>query len=874
MEHIIDRQLESILRRVEKPARYIGGETNIYRKDIDSVDLRFGFAFPDTYEIGMSYMGLQILYDILNREEDIYCERIFAPAPDMEQMMRSEGRRLYSLETLSPVTDMDMVGFTLQYEMSFTNVLNMLELAGIPLRTDERICETGAGAPDDPAFPLVIAGGPCAFNPEPMADFIDAFLIGDGEELLPEICREYIDMKKTWAHAVGTDRKDFAGDREFNLEFLRRISKHDGVYVPMFYEPEYRDNGTISQIKTKDAATPSKISRAIVSDIDAVAFPTKNIVPLIDTVHDRSVVETFRGCTRGCRFCQAGMIYRPVRERLPENVVKLAMDQLDNTGHDELSLLSLSTSDYSAFEPMAVDLMGRCRERNVALSLPSLRLDSFSFRVLEEIQGYRKSGLTFAPEAGTQRLRDVINKNISEDDIYAATRQAIELGWETIKLYFMIGLPTETDEDLDGIAEIARNIVDINYEIRGRKGGRFRVTVSVSNFVPKAHTPFQWAAQNSPQEFIRKHDYLSQKLRIKGVTYNYHESNTSRIEAVFARGDRRCSAILEEAHRLGCRFDAWSEHFDEKKWERAFAESGVDPDFYTTRERGLDEVLPWDHIDPFIERRYLEEEYNKAMEALVTPDCREGCTGCGMNRHTSCFVNAESDAAENSDATGGHDRIKGSGGDERHKYLIEFTKTGSICYTSHLDLMRIFKRAFKRAGVPLAYSQGFNPHPKMGFAQPLSLGYWSMSEYIEFELDAREDIEAKKITDALADILPEGIVIIRCLRADGLKKTLASHTVAAKYMIEIPLDDKWLASNKCDEIEKKYLEREEIPAFKRQKKSRELKQIDIKPMIRDISFAVSGEHPPMLYVDALLDSGSGSNLSPELVISTDRKSVV
>ena len=642
----IDKDLEQMLRRVEKPARYIGGETNIIRKEPAEGRVRIGFAFPDTYEIGMSYLGLQILYHILNQNEDIICERVFAPAIDMEELMREEGRKLFTLESFTPVDELDLLGFTLQYEMSFSNILNMLDLGGIPLRAEERM----AGDPEGKKWPVVIAGGPCAYNPEPLAPFIDAFLIGDGEELLEQVCLAYRDARKEWSGAAGAAARGSMGaaagtaadasDGGFRKTFLRRIAALDGVYVPSFYEPVYGEDGRLEGMRRLEEAAPERIRRAMVSDIEKVDFPVENLVPLIETVHDRSVVETFRGCTRGCRFCQAGMIYRPVRERRAETVIDLAMKQLANTGHDELSLLSLSTSDHSDFEHMAVELMGMCRQQNVALSLPSLRLDSFSFQVLEEIQGYRKSGLTFAPEADTQRLRDVINKNITEEDIYSATRQAIELGWETIKLYFMIGLPTETDEDLDGIAEIAKKIVDINYEIRGRKGGRFRVTVSVSNFVPKPHTPFQWVAQDTPEEFIRKHDYLARRLKIKGVTFHYHESNTSRLEAVLARGDRRCADVLEEAFRRGSRFDAWTEHFDEERWMEAFAACGLSPDEYASRQRPLEEVLPWDHIDSFVRREYLAEEYAKATEGRVTPDCREGCTGCGINRYTDCFVNA------------------------------------------------------------------------------------------------------------------------------------------------------------------------------------------------------------------------------------------
>lgn len=600
------KDIEKLLKRVEKPARYTGGEVNSVIKNPAEADVRFAFAFPDTYEIGMSYMGLQILYNILNMQDYVYCERVFAPAMDMEKLMREENVPLFSIETKTPIKEFDILGFTLQYEMSYTNILNMLNLAGIPMMSADR----------DDSYPLLVAGGPCAFNPEPLADFFDLFLIGDGEEVLPAITDLYrkCDSKK---------------------EFLKKACQMTGVYVPSFYDVKYNEDGTVAAYIKNYENAPEKVGKCLIDDIEPLPFPTKNIVPFIDVVHDRASVESFRGCTRGCRFCQAGMIYRPVRERKPETILALAEEQLKNTGHEELSLLSLSTSDHSCFEPLALELVKKCAEKHVNLSLPSLRLDSFSFNVLNEIQKYKKSGLTFAPEAGTQRLRNVINKSITEEDIYGAVRKAIELGWKQIKLYFMIGLPTETYEDLDGIAEIAKNILDINYEINGRKGGRFNVTVSVSNFVPKPHTPFQWFGQNTYEEFIEKHKHLSEKLRMKNVTFHYHDSPISVLEAVFARGDRKTGQLLMQAYKNGCVFDSWSEFFNMEGWEKAFAQTGISKEFYATRHRNYDEVMPWDIIDSYISKDFLVSENEKSV---ITRDCRSGCVGCGINRKTTCAL--------------------------------------------------------------------------------------------------------------------------------------------------------------------------------------------------------------------------------------------
>ncbi len=608
----VQSRLDLVLPRVEKPARYIGGEPySVIREPGDDI-LRFCFCFSDTYEIGMSYMGMQILYNILNHTDHTYCERAFTPAEDMIAEMEKEGIPLFTIETKTPLSEMDMIGFTLQYELGYSNILLMLKLAGIPLNAKDR-------GEDDP---LVVAGGPCAFNPEPLADFFDAFMVGDGENNLAALCELARERKL----------KGFS-----KREYLERAAKIEGVYIPSFYEPEKDADGRLTGYRKLNEAAPDRVLRAFIQDLDKEPFPRENIGPLTEIVHDRSVVEIMRGCTRGCRFCQAGMIYRPVRERSKETIFEIGKDQLASSGNSELSVLSLSTSDHSEFQAMAEMLMGYCIPRKISLSLPSLRLDNFAFKIMDEMQGLRKSGLTFAPEAGTQRLRDVINKNISEEEIFTALDKAIELGWNNVKLYFMIGLPTETDEDIAGIPDLAQRILDLAAYKNGGRRGRFSVSVSVANFIPKPFTPFQWCAQNSAEEFERKHQLLRKLFKnVKGATFHYHETYGSHLEAIFARGGRELCETLRLALDYGCRFDAWTEQFNEAGWRRALADSGIDDSYYALNELEPGSFMPWDMIDSGITNEYLVSEYRKALNAATTKDCRYGCNGCGVNRHVEC----------------------------------------------------------------------------------------------------------------------------------------------------------------------------------------------------------------------------------------------
>lgn len=597
--------IDRILKKVEKPIRYTGGELNSCIKNLDDIDCRIAFCFPDVYEIGMSHLGLKILYDLYNRRSDVYCERVFAPWVDMEKLMREENIKLFSLETKTPLCEFEFVAFTLQYEMSYTNILNMLDLGGVKLKSKDR----------KDGDPFVFAGGPCAYNSEPIVDFFDFIIMGEGEEVNLEVVDCYLKWKK---------------EKKIRDEFLEMIAEIEGIYVPKFYDAVYNDDGTFKELIRNNEHAKLKIKKRIIKDMDSLTYPEKWIVPYLNVVHDRVMLEMFRGCIRGCRFCQAGYIYRPVREKSKERLEKLAENLIRNTGYEEISLTSLSTSDYRDFFPLAENLIEKFKPQNVNLSLPSLRLDSISLKLLDRISQVRKSGLTFAPEAGTQRLRNVINKGLTEENIMNACNLAFRSGWNTIKLYFMIGLPTETYEDLDGIVDLANKVVDLYYSIPKEERTRgLSVTVSASTFVPKPFTAFQWSGQNNIEEIKEKQDYLKKHLTNRAVKFNWHEPEISVIEAILAKGDRRLNDVIYHAWEMGAKFDSWGEFFDYNRWIKAFEDLNIDYKYYSERNINLDENLPWDHIDIFVTKEFLKKEYKRALEEKVTLNCRTNCAGCG-----------------------------------------------------------------------------------------------------------------------------------------------------------------------------------------------------------------------------------------------------
>jgi len=804
---------ESLL-SIEKPARYMGNEVGSIVKG--AVDLRFALAFPDVYEIGMSHLGFQILYGILNGVEWIAAERVYAPWPDREESMRASAEMLATLETGTPLASVDIVGFTLQYELSCTNILNMLELGGIPLLSSERGEE----------YPLILGGGPCAGNPEPYADFFDAFLFGDGEVAVVEIA----DVYREW--------KQGTRDRRILLERLSRI---DGVYVPSFFSVSHGVDGRIEGIHPLKPGY-DRIRRRIEPDLEQLPYPTSPVLPFLKTVHDRVSMEIARGCTRGCRFCQAGYLYRPVRERTPETILETIDTVLKNSGYEEISLLSLSSADYCCITELLQSLMARYAEQRVAVSFPSLRVGSLTRELVEEIVKVRKTGFTLAPEAGTERLRGVINKDISEEDLVLNAQTAYQAGWRVIKLYFMIGLPTETREDLVGIADLAARV-----KRAGRQAGcGGEVNVSVGSYVPKPHTPFQWEPQIGMGEILEKQHFLRNELKKRKLAMKWHDAHLSFLEGVFARGDRRLARVLLKARELGCRFDGWGEHHDFAKWQRAFLEAGIEPEFYL-RRRDEDEILPWDHLDCGVDKAYLRQEAAKSRAALVTGDCRHGaCDGCGVcdfskirvRVHCPTPVDGHEGASDGQTPESG--RLGEAGARSpapqqsadsclpaTSRIRLRFAKTGIMSLLSHLELIQLFTRAVRRAGIPILYSHGFHPHPRFSFATALSVGVESRAEYFDMEIEAGPS--ALQVMESLNRVLPKGIEVLAGEEIPRKSESLSVIMDAVRYRVTLP---RGIAGNLPDLVDA-FLRRDSFP-WRREKKGKCV-DLDLRQELAELS---------------------------------------
>ncbi len=814
--------IKSFITKVQKPGRYTGGEPGSVYKNKDEVDLRVAFCFPDTYEIGMSNLGMKILTGVLNEMVGVWCERVFAPWIDMEKEMRDHGVPLFAHESGDNVRDFGIAAFTLQYELCYTTALNMMDLAGIPLRREERGEE----------YPIILAGGPCAYNPEPMADFVDIFSIGEGEEALPELCSLYINMKKN-----GTYTKE---------AFLREASHIEGFYVPSLYSVSYNDDGTINAIEAKYDDVPKTVKKRIVRNVNDAYVPLKPVLPVIETVHDRIVLEVFRGCIRGCRFCQAGFVTRPVREKSPDVLAEQAKIISDNSGYDEISMCCLSISDYSKVNTFTDKLLEWTDDERINLSLPSLRADSFTKELMAKISTVRSSTLTFAPEAGSQRLRDVINKNVTEADILRAAGVAFSAGKNQVKLYFMNGLPYENDEDIVGIGRLAKSVIEEYYRTPGANRKRQpQATLSVACFIPKPVTPFQWGRQNTAVGLGEKQKLLLSSITDRKIKCNYHDAKVSRLEAVFARGNRKLGKALEEAVRRGMTFDAWEEIFDYDKWMDVFESTGVDPAFFANREMDDNEVLPWDMIDCGVSKSFLIRERHKAREAATTPSCKEKCSGCGANclappeecRWCPGHVEEEAeylgqnvklDEIKLPEDDGKRDgRGAGAAKNPSKKPVkavkFRFRESGALTYVSHLDINRAVMRGLVKSKLPLYYTEGFNPIPKLTFASPLSVGCGGENELARIKL--MEDVPDSVVFEKLKGAMPDGIEILEVYTSDSHFKEIAWAENEITFKCIVP-------ENAEAELEKAFTA--PVTILKKTKSSE--KEVDISPFFKDISF--------------------------------------
>jgi radical SAM family uncharacterized protein/radical SAM-linked protein len=789
--------IKDLLPYVQNPSRYLGTEVNRVVKAPESVKLKMALAFPDLYDIGTSHFGLQILYHVLNQQRDILAERIFAPDMDMEAMLRRYDIALPSLESTRDMGDFDIIGFSLLYELNYTNVLNMLELGKLPLRWEER----------EDKHPIIIAGGPSVCNPEPMAEFFDAMVFGDGETVV-------LEMAKAWM------RWQESGARDKSL-LLAAWSKLEGVYIPRFFKAAYDENG-FQQISFTGPGSPT-VTRTIVSDLDKASFPVRPIIPFGKPIHDRLRLEVARGCTRGCRYCQAGIIYRPVRERSPQRIMELIIDALEHTGYEDLSLLSLSTGDYTCLTPLMEQLMQHCRAERVAVSLPSLRAGSLTPRLMELIRSVRKTGFTIAPEAGSQRLRNVINKNITYEDVRATVETAFELGWNVIKLYFMVGLPTETDEDLDAIVDMVRRLK----QIKAPQRRKAKINVSITTFVPKPHTPFQWAPQISLEESRRKIRYLKQRLKMPGVRVKWQKPEMSILEGLLARGDRRLGALIQNAWQSGCTFDGWNDHFDFDRWAAVMERCDLDFDLFTTRPRRLNEPLPWQHLDARVDVSFLKEQWQAAIDLESVSDCRHGeCHACGV-----CDFDTVAPSVFKTFAQNGTDLAKHRTTDADHYIWLSltYTKIGEARFFGHLELSHIFSRAIRRAHIQVKFSKGFHPMPKLSFDDPLPLGIESNGE--QMRMLVASQYGCTEVVEGLNRQLPKGVRIIDCrLRSEAKKLNMDLNQL---FAIE-------LAGNEFDPcVLSSFKDSETWPYVRTNRKGRE-HHIDLKRCIDRIG--IEGSH--------------------------------